>query len=137
MKVKEYVDFAHFENDPHRHDVDLICIVGNPNGYVCADFITDCRRWQTAFRRFFNVLGSDPRFEGWDSTVYEAMLNGVWKDKELVDDKYTGGWFWEVEDLDGEPLCTVCLITQSEAAAIAKEQELTKAGLTAWYDQIQ
>lgn len=39
--------------------------------------------------------------------------------------------------LDGEPLCTVCLITQSEAAALAKEQELTKAGLTAWYDQIQ
>ena len=36
-----------------------------------------------------------------DSTVYEAMLNGVWKDKEMVDDKYTGGWFWEVEDLDG------------------------------------
>lgn len=26
MKVKEYVDFAHFENDPHRQDVDLICI---------------------------------------------------------------------------------------------------------------
>lgn len=50
MKVKEYVDFAHFENDPHRQDVDLICIVGKPNGYVCADFITDCRRWQTAFR---------------------------------------------------------------------------------------
>ena len=42
-----------------------------------------------------------------------------------------------VSPLDGEPLCTVCLITQSEAAAIAKEQELTKAGLTAWYDQIQ
>lgn len=101
MKVKEYVDFAHFENDPHRQDVDLICIVGKPNGYVCADFITDCRRWQTAFRRFFNVLGSDPRFEGWDSTVYDAMLNGVWKDKEIVDDKYTGGWFWEVDDLDG------------------------------------
>ena len=39
--------------------------------------------------------------------------------------------------LDGEPLCTVCLITQSEAAAVAKEHELTKAGLTAWYDQIQ
>ena len=95
MKVKEYVDFDHYERDPHRQDVDLICIVGKPNGYVCADFITDCRRWQTAFRRFFNVLGSDPRFEGWDSTVYEAMLNGVWKDKEMVDDKYT------VDDLDG------------------------------------
>lgn len=101
MKVKEYVNFDHYERDPHRQDVDLICIVGNPNGYVCADFITDCRRWQTAFRRFFNVLGSDPRFEGWDSTVYESMINGVWKDKEMVDDKYTGGWFWEVDDLDG------------------------------------
>ncbi len=101
INVREYANFAHYELDPHRHDVDLICIVGKPNGYVCADFITDCRRWKTAFRRFFNVLGSDPRFEGWDSTVYEAMLNGVWKDKEMVDDKYTGGWFWEVEDLDG------------------------------------
>lgn len=101
MKVKEYVNFDHYERDPHRQDVDLICIVGKPNGYVCVDFITDCRRWQTAFRRFFNVLGSDPRFEGWDSTVYESMINGVWKDKEMVDDKYTGGWFWEVDDLDG------------------------------------
>lgn len=42
-----------------------------------------------------------------------------------------------VSPLDGEPLCAVCLITQSEAAAIAKEHELTKAGPTAWYDQIQ
>lgn len=47
MKVKEYVDFDHYERDPHRQDVDLICIVGKPNGYVCADLITDCRRWQT------------------------------------------------------------------------------------------
>ena len=29
------------------------------------------------------------------------MLNGICKDKEMVDDKYTGGWFWEVDDLDG------------------------------------
>ena len=29
-----------------------------------------------------------------------------------------------VSPLDGEPLCTVCLITQSESAAVAKEQEL-------------
>lgn len=50
MKVKEYADFGHYERDPHRQDVDLICIVGKPNGYVCADLITDCRRWQTAFR---------------------------------------------------------------------------------------
>lgn len=42
-----------------------------------------------------------------------------------------------VSPLDGEPLCTVCLITQSDDAAIAKEHELTKAGLTAWYDHIQ
>lgn len=37
MKVKEYADFDHYERDPHRQDVDLICIVGKPNGYVCAD----------------------------------------------------------------------------------------------------
>lgn len=42
-----------------------------------------------------------------------------------------------ISPLDGEPLYTVCLITQSEAAAIDKEQELTKAGLIAWHDQIQ
>ena len=41
MKVKEYVDFAHFENDPHRQDVDLICIVGKPNGYVCLLYTSD------------------------------------------------------------------------------------------------
>ena len=39
--------------------------------------------------------------------------------------------------LNGKPLFTCDLITDSETAAIAKEQELTKAGFVAWYDQIQ
>ena len=42
-----------------------------------------------------------------------------------------------VSPLDGAPLCTLDLVTQSEATAVARQQELTKAGLTAWYDQIQ
>ncbi len=42
-----------------------------------------------------------------------------------------------VSPLDCEPLCTCDLITQSEAAAITREQELTKAGFIAWHDQIQ
>ena len=39
--------------------------------------------------------------------------------------------------LNGEPLCSICLITQSETKAIQKEQAMTKAGYVAWYDQIQ
>ena len=39
--------------------------------------------------------------------------------------------------LDGVPLCTLELITQSEATAIAKQQELLDAGIVAWYEQIQ
>ena len=35
------------------------------------------------------------------------------------------------------PVCTLDLVTQSEVTAIAKQQELTAAGLVAWYEQIQ
>lgn len=42
-----------------------------------------------------------------------------------------------VSPLDGAPLCTIDLVTQVEATAIAKQQELTDAGLGAWHEQIQ
>lgn len=42
-----------------------------------------------------------------------------------------------VSPLDGAPFCTIDFVTKSEAAAIAKQQELTDAGLVAWYEQIQ
>lgn len=42
-----------------------------------------------------------------------------------------------VSPLDGTPLCTIDLVTQVEATAIAKQQELTDAGLLSWYEQIQ
>ena len=42
-----------------------------------------------------------------------------------------------VSPLDGAPLCTIDLVTQVEATAIAKQQELTDAGLVAWHEQIQ
>ena len=31
----------------------------------------------------------------------ECIKEGFWQDKALTDGKYTGGYFWEVEDLDG------------------------------------
>lgn len=88
LKVKEYSSFEAFEQDEHRQDVDLVAIVNKPNGMVCADLITDCKMWQTAVNRFFKALAGDERFDGW-------------QDKALTDGKYTGGYFWEVEDLDG------------------------------------
>lgn len=42
-----------------------------------------------------------------------------------------------VSPLDGAPLCTIDFVTQFEAAAIAKQQELIVVGLVAWYEQIQ
>ena len=71
LKVKEYSSFEAFEQDEHRQDVDLVAIVNKPNGMVCADLITEC------------------------------IKEGFWQDKALTDGKYTGGYFWEVEDLDG------------------------------------
>lgn len=44
LKVKEYSSFEAFEQDEHRQDVDLVAIVNKPNGMVCADLITDCKR---------------------------------------------------------------------------------------------
>lgn len=100
LKVKEYSSFEAFEQDEHRQDVDLIAIVNKPNGMVCADLITDCKMWQTAVNRFFKALAGDVRFDGWKEYIEEAIKSGIWKEKETFDDKYTGGWFWKVEDLD-------------------------------------
>lgn len=100
LKVKEYSSFEAFEQDEHRQDVDLIAIVNKPNGMVCADLITDCKMWQTAVNRFFKALAGDVRFDGWKECIEEAIKSGIWKEKETFDDKYTGGWFWKVEDLD-------------------------------------
>ena len=88
LKVKEYSSFEAFEQDEHRQDVDLVAIVNKPNGMVCADLITDCKMWQTAVNRFFKALAGDERFDGWQETITECI-------------NYTGGYFWEVEDLDG------------------------------------
>ena len=113
LKVKEYSNFEAFEQDEHKQDVDLVAIVNKPNGMVCADLITDCKMWQTAVNRFFNALAEDERFDGWQETITESIkaeieackrmemkLNGVRKREEL-NGRYTGGWYWEVEDLDG------------------------------------
>ena len=45
--------------------------------------------------------GRDKRFDGWQETITECIKEGFWQDKALTDGKYTGGYFWEVEDLDG------------------------------------
>jgi len=101
LKVKEYSSFEAFEQDEHRQDVDLVAIVNKPNGMVCADLITDCKMWQTAVNRFFKALAGDERFDGWQETITECIKEGFWQDKALTDGKHTGGYFWEVEDLDG------------------------------------
>lgn len=98
LKVKEYSSFEAFEQDEHRQDVDLVAIVNKPNGMVCADLITDCKMWQTAVNRFFKALAGDERFDGWQETITECIKEGFWQDKALTDGKYTGGYFWEVED---------------------------------------
>lgn len=101
LNVKEYANFDEFEKDAHKQDVDLVAIVNKPNGMVCADLITDCKMWQTAVNRFFKALAGDERFDGWQETITECIKEGFWQDKALTDGKYTGGYFWEVEDLDG------------------------------------
>lgn len=101
LKVKEYANFDEFEEDAHKQDVDLVAIVNKSNGMVCADLITDCKKWQTAVSRFFKALAGDTRFDGWQGGIEESCKNGFFSDKEVVDGQYTGGYFWKVEDLDG------------------------------------
>lgn len=107
MKVKEYRNFAEFNGDPYHHGDECVAIVNNPNGTVCADVITSCKRWQTAVRRFFKALAGDSRFDGWQEAITECCDSGYFSDKETCWDpktgtsKYYDGYFWEVEDLDG------------------------------------
>ena len=70
------------------------------NGTICADLITDCKRWQTAVKRFFDAVAGDSRFAGWRETITESINGGVWEDRESVDGGYVyGGYAWGVEEV--------------------------------------
>lgn len=107
MKVTEYKSFDEFEQDESRYEYEHVAIVNKPNGTVCADLMTECKRWKTAVNRFFSAIANDPRFEGWKECIIESIENGYWSDKETYwnettnKPEYRGGYFWEVEDNDG------------------------------------
>lgn len=105
IKTKEYKNFDEFEMDESRSEYELVTIVNKTNG-VCADLMTECKRWRTAVDRFFKTLEGDSRFDGWKESIVESIENGCWKDRETVwneekcKSEYTGGYFWEVEGYD-------------------------------------
>lgn len=108
IKVKEYSSFDEFSDDIENKSRDeFVAIVNKPNGAVCADLITHCKYAETAIRRFFKALANDHRFDGWEEEIQDLVANGCTKDKETYwneetcKSEYHGGYFWEVEDLDG------------------------------------
>lgn len=99
LKVKEYRTMDDFEMDPDRMSHETVAVVNKADGYVCADVVTACKSWHTALDRFFKALANDPRFDGWKDTIEYGVKTLGWKDRETVNGQYTGGWFWEVENL--------------------------------------
>ena len=76
----------------------------------------------------YNKIVSDPLLQHEVELLERRML--LWHCNAVY---YQTGVF---RPFDGAPLCTIDFVTKSEVAAIAR-QELTDAGLVAWYEQIQ
>ena len=107
MKVMEFKNFDEFEQSEDKQDYEMVAIVHNEKfNSMCADLMTDCKRWRTAVERFFKALENYPAIYDWKETIIESCENGYFSDKETHWDNekgfvYTGGYFWEVEDHDG------------------------------------
>lgn len=99
LKVKEYRTMDDFEADPDRMSYETVAVVNKADGYVCADVATFCKSWRTALDRFFKALANDSRFDGWKGTIEYGVKTWGWSDRETVNGQYTGGWFWQVENL--------------------------------------
>lgn len=105
ISVREYANFDDYEvscaaGSGGRQEE--LAIVHKPHA-VCCDLTTRCRKWQTAVKRFFDALGDDARFDGWRQCIVECVENGCFQQKEInpLTNKYEGGWYWGIEDLDG------------------------------------
>lgn len=100
MKVMEFASFDEFEECENKQDYEMVAVVHNKKrNTVCADMITNCKRWRTAVNRFFEALENYPEFDGWKDSIMESCENGFFSDKEV----HCGccGWFWEVSEHDG------------------------------------
>lgn len=112
MKTMIFENFDAFCECEHKQDYELVAIVKNPKyGTICADLMTDCKRWKTAVNRFFNAIEKTEfaeHFSGWKDGIIESIENGCWNDREAYWNEstgrceyYPGGYHWCVEDCDG------------------------------------
>lgn len=122
LKVVEFESFEDFEESGISGKYEVVTIVkGGSHGKkrVCADLMTDCKRYKTAIRRFFKALEGDGRFDGWREGIEESCENGHFADKEQYWESgkglvYTGGYHWCVEDHDGSYYVELTVVTDEE-----------------------
>lgn len=85
MKVMEFASFDEFEECENKHDDEMVAVVHNKKrNTVCADMITNCKRWRTAVNRFFEALENYPEFDGWKDSIMESCENGFFLTKKCI-----------------------------------------------------
>lgn len=84
LKVMEFDSFEAYEASNVSSKYEVLAIVKRGNNQICADLMTNCKRYQTALRRFFKPLEGRDEFDGWQEALEECCENGTFQ--EYYDD---------------------------------------------------
>lgn len=104
MKVRFYDSMHEFELSETSGNYEEVSVV-RENGWIKCDLMTECKRYQTALRRFFKALENVPEVYEWRETLEESTENGYFKmdDLTMADGSRNPvpGYVWGVEEYDG------------------------------------
>jgi len=105
MKMKRYdfTSFEQFEQNGTAGEFETLTVI-DENGWLKSDIITECKSWKTALRRFFKLLGEDPRLDNWYECIKDEAENGYFKanDSTMADGSRNEfpSFAYEIEEID-------------------------------------
>lgn len=108
MKRYDFMSMEEFETADVAGEWEALTVVDEA-GWLKIDLMTECKRWQTAVRRFFKAIGADVRIDGWQECIEECCSNGFFRESDYYVDTLNGvrneyhSYSWEVEEInDGQ-----------------------------------
>lgn len=103
MKRYDFTSFEQFEESNTAGEYEALTVI-DENGWLKSDIMTECKRWQTALRRFFKMFGEDSRLDGWYECMKEEAENGYFKlnDSTMGDGSRNEfpAYAYEIEEID-------------------------------------
>ena len=98
MKVRFFDSMHEFELSETSGDYEEVSVV-RENGWIKCDLMTECKRYQTALRRFFKAVENVPEIYRWRDSLEVSTEGGQFKGNDL--DTANPSFYWGVEDHDG------------------------------------